>query len=309
MRNLFRFIMLSATCLFLVSFNDFPAQPVHSFPIPEQAVFAGDTMPLVRNDLRERFDRELSHIAYNHGFTLLGLKRANRYFPIIEPILTRNGIPADFKYLALIESNLSNKVVSSTKAAGFWQFMPETAKEYGLEVNEQVDERYHIEKSTEAACEYFRRAYAKYGDWLVVAASYNAGMGRLSTELQKQQEDCFHNLWLNEETSRYVFRLLAMKTFLAEPQCYGYRLAKSELYATVRCVELTVDSTVTDWAVFAKEHDIPYVLFKEYNTWVRARKLDNKACKEYKIILPRKEDLEFDPRKIKVYQANWVMDN
>ncbi|MDR3705451.1 MAG: lytic transglycosylase domain-containing protein [Paludibacteraceae bacterium] len=280
-------------------------QKIKSFAIPDSIKFADENVPLTRFDLRERFDREISVIAYQHSFTLLSLKRANRYFPIIEPILKKNGVPTDFKYLALIESNFSNRVVSPAKAAGFWQLMPATAQELGLEVTDEVDERYNIEKSTEAACRYFKRAYAKFGDWVVVAASYNAGMGRLSEELQKQQQAKFYDLWMNDETSRYVFRLLAMKAFLAEPQKYGYCLKKEEFYPTVRCAELQVDSAVEDWASFAKAQGVPYGIFKDFNTWLRDRRLQNKAKKTYKILIPNKEDLDFNVNKIQLYQKNW----
>lgn len=282
-------------------------QEVVSFAIPDSVKFSDENVPLTRYDLRERFDREISVIAYQHSFTLLSLKRANRYFPIIEPILKKNGVPSDFKFLALIESNFSNKVVSPAKAAGFWQLMPETARELGLEVTDEVDERYDVEKSTEAACRYFKRAYAKFGDWVVVAASYNAGMGRLSEELSKQQQTKFYDLWMNEETSRYVFRLLAMKSFLAEPQKYGYFLKKADFYPTVRCKEVAVDSAVTDWADFAKEQGVPYGLLKDFNTWLRDRKLENRAKKTYKILIPEKDDLLFDVNKIQIYQKNWVV--
>jgi hypothetical protein len=283
-------------------------QNISSFAIPDSIKFADENVPLSRFDLRERFDREISVIAYQHSFTLLSLKRANRYFPIIEPILKKNGVPTDFKYLALIESNFSNRVVSPAKAAGFWQLMPATAQELGLEVTDEVDERYDIEKSTEAACRYFKRAYAKFADWVVVAASYNAGMGRLSEELQKQQQTKFYDLWMNDETSRYVFRLLAMKAFLAEPQKYGYYLKKDEFYPTVRCTELQVDSAVEDWASFAKAQGVPYGIFKDFNTWLRDRKLQNRAKKTYKILIPNKEDLEFNVNKIQLYQKNWAVE-
>lgn len=283
-------------------------QQVESFSIPKSVEFAEKNVPLTRYDLRERFEREISAIAYQHSFTLLSIKRANRYFPIVEPILKRNGIPEDFKYLALIESNFNLRAVSPVKAAGFWQLMPETAKEYGLEVSDEVDERYHIEKSTEAACAYLKKAYAKFGDWIVVAASYNAGMGRLSEELSKQKVSEFYDLWLNEETSRYVFRLIAMKTFLKDPKKYGYQIKKDQFYPLVRTQEIVLDSAIGDLAEYAKSKEIPYSIFKEFNPWLRDRKLENKGRKSYKILLPLKEDLEFDVKKVQLYQKNWAAD-
>lgn len=283
-------------------------QQVESFTIPQSVDFADEKVVLSRYDLRERYEREISSIAFQHSFTLLSIKRANRYFPLIEPILKRNGIPDDFKYLALIESNFNIRAVSPVKAAGFWQFMPETARELGLEVSEEVDERYHIEKSTEAACAYLKRAYAKFGDWIIVAASYNAGMGRLSEELKKQEATEFYDLWLNDETSRYVFRLIAMKSFLLEPKRYGYQIKKDHFYPTVRTTELTITNTIPDLAAFAKANGVPYVLFKEYNTWLRNRKLEVKEGKSYKILIPMQEDLEYDVKKVRLHQNNWAVE-
>lgn len=283
-------------------------QKIESFAIQKSIVFADKKIDLTRYDVRERFDREISAIAYQHSFTLLSIKRANRYFPVIESILKKNGVPEDFKYLALIESNFNNRAVSPVKAAGFWQLMPETAKELGLEVSDDVDERYDVKKSTEAACVFFKKAYGKFGDWVIVAASYNAGMGRLTEEIQKQQVTEFYDLWLNEETSRYVFRLLAMKAFLKDPKRYGYYLKRDQFYPTVNCDVDSVSGSIDDLATYAKLKNIPYVLLKEFNPWLRNRKLENKAGKTYILQIPRKEDLQFDEKKIKLYQKNWITD-
>ena len=197
--------------------------------VPEQAIFDGDTIDLRRYDRRERMDREMMSFTYMHSTTMLMLKRANRYFPIIEPLLKANGIPDDFKYLMVIESSLNPIARSPAGAAGLWQFMPATAREFGLEVNDNVDERYHIEKATAAACRYFKQAYAKYGDWMAVSAAYNAGQGRISSQLDKQLADHAMDLWLVEETSRYMFRLLAVKEVFGNPQRFGFLLKRHSL--------------------------------------------------------------------------------
>lgn len=283
-------------------------QQVESFDIPKNVDFAGEKIPLTRFDLRERFDREITAIVYQHSFTSLSIKRSNQYFPVIEPILKRNGIPDDFKYLALIESNFNLIAVSPVKAAGIWQLMPATAKELGLEITDEIDERYDVEKSTQAACVYLKRAYAKFGDWVIVAASYNAGMGRLSEEMEQQGTDKFYNLWLNNETSRYVFRILAMKAFLQNPKAYGYNIKKNQFYPTVRMDEVLVDSTISDLSAFAKQHGVPYVLLKQYNIWLRSRSFQNKNRKTYKILIPKTEDFEFDEKKIIMHHKNWAVE-
>ena len=189
--------------------------------VPDAVAFAGDTLRLDRADLRERMDREQCAFTYMHASTLLALKRANRYFPVIEPILRQEGVPDDLKYLAVIESSLDERAYSPAHAAGLWQFIAATGRQYGLEVNDYIDERYHVEKATRAACRYLKDAYARYGDWLTVAASYNAGQGRISRELERQEADRATDLWLNKETTRYMFRLLAAKELFANPAASG----------------------------------------------------------------------------------------
>ena len=278
-----------------------------SFSVPDSMDFCGEVICLTRYDLRERFDRELMSIVYRHSHTMRGLKLANRYYPIIEPILKKNGIPTDFKYLAHIESNFEIRALSGVKAAGIWQFMPETAKEFGLEVNDEVDERYNFIRSTEAACAYFRKAYQYYGDWFRVAASYNAGMGRISRESSKQQVSTFEDLYLNEETSRYVFRILAIKYFLKNPQMFGYKIQKKDFYSQVRFYKVKVDTKVEDWATFAKSYGYTFAQLKEINMWIRSRGLENKKKKTYDIYFPKKEDIEYDPENIILYQENWAV--
>jgi len=280
--------------------------PTTSLPIPSKVTFAGQTISLERNDLRERYDREQIVIAYNHSVTTLQIKRANKFFPIIEPILKQYGVPDDFKYLAVIESNLDPRVQSGAGAAGLWQLMPKTAEQLGLEVNDEVDERYHIEKSTVAACKYFKSAYNKFKDWATVAASYNAGMGRVGEEQDQQQTDEVVDLYLNPETGRYIFRLIAIKQFMENPKSFGYQFSREDFYQTVRTKDVTVKDSVGNWTTWAKQNGISYAQLKEYNLWLRNRKLTNTAKKEYKVQLPEKADLIFTSTKINIHNPMWV---
>ena len=207
--------------------------------VPEQATFDGETIDLRRYDRRERMDREMMSFTYMHSTTMLMLKRANRYFPIVEPILKANGIPDDFKYLMVIESSLNPIARSPAGAAGLWQFMPATGREFGLEVNDNIDERYNVEKATVAACKYFKQAYEKYGNWMAVSAAYNAGQGRITAQLDKQLADHAMDLWLVEETSRYMFRLLAAKEIFNNPQRFGFLLKREHLYPPIPYKKVT----------------------------------------------------------------------
>lgn len=281
-------------------------EPITSFPIPVKTEFAGQSISLERYDMRERFDREQTIIAYNHAQSLIIIKRANRFFPIIEPVLKENGIPDDFKYLAVIESNLDLRVTSPVQAVGLWQLMPKTAQQFGLEVTDEIDERYHIEKSTIAACRYFNSAYAKYKNWLLVAASYNAGMGRISEEKENQQVEEAFDLYLNPETSRYIFRLLAMKQFLENPKIFGYMIDRNQFYQTIGTKNVVVKGSVADWTVWAAQNGISYAQLKDFNFWLRDRKLTNKAGNEYVMKVPDKADFKFDSNKIKIHNPMWV---
>jgi len=276
--------------------------------IPDEISFCGQKVDLRKSDMRERFDREIMAMMYMHSSSLILLKRANRYFPIIEPILKANNIPDDLKYLACIESTLNPKAVSAVKAVGMWQFMPETAKQFGLEVTDDVDERYHIEKETQAACAYLKDAYEKYGDWATAAASYNAGTSRISKELERQLVTNSFDLWLVEETSRYVFRILACKEFMAHPKKYGYFLGKEQLYQPVECKDTVVTGKVENWVSFAKEQGINFYDLKANNLWIRNDSLPNVDMKPYKVSIPLKESLYFDKKKISIHQKSWVID-
>ena len=239
---------------------------------------------------------------------MLLIKRANRYFPIIEPILKANGIPDDFKYLMVIESNLNSIARSPAGAAGLWQFMPTTGREFGLEVNENVDERYHIEKATVAACKYFKQAYAKYGDWIAVSAAYNAGQARISSQLEKQLANHAMDLWLVEETSRYMFRLLAAKEIFSNPQRYGFLLKREHLYPPIPYKEVTVSTPINDLSEYAKKQGITYAQLRDANPWLREMSLKNRSGKSYVLHIPTQEGMHYDPKKTVAYNKHWVID-
>jgi membrane-bound lytic murein transglycosylase D len=263
--------------------NDAAAAKEHYFPA--EIDFAGEKAPLQVADVRERFDRELLVNANLHATTLLIIKRANRAFPVIEPILKKYGVPDDFKYLAVIESGLVN-AVSPAGARGIWQFMPETGKEKGLEVNEVIDERYHLEKSTEAACKYLLDAKAKFGSWTLAAASYNGGVGGVNKQITFQGVTDYYDLLLTEETSRYVFRILALKEIMKNPTQYKFALQPAELYPVIPVKKVTVDASIPDLAVFAKEQGINYKILKIHNPWLRDRKLVAAPGKTYTLEIP-----------------------
>jgi len=314
------FIPISCACLlaFLLLSNDsnqnvesrapYVLSMTKSIEVPAKVTFAGEELKLDRYDLHERYDREINGFTYLHSSTLLLIKRANRYFPIIEPILKENNIPDDFKYLAVIESNLNHRAVSSAGASGLWQFMPKTAPQYGLEVATEVDERYSIEKSTVAACKYLRQAYNKYGNWASVALSYNAGQGRISGELDKQQAGEGLDLWLVDETSRYYFRMLAVKQLFENPYKYGFVLSKNDLYKPMDFKRVEVKESISDLAAFAKEQGISYAQLKDFNSWLRDRKLtiSAKSRSSYTLLIPTQESLYYQKGRTKVHNKAWV---
>lgn len=277
-----------------------------SVDIQKEVKFAGETIDLDRYDMHERYDRELNGFTYLHSTTMLLLKRANKYFPIIEPILKENNIPDDFKYLAVIESNLDPRAVSPARAVGLWQIMPATGKELRLEVGAEVDERYHIEKATEAACKYLHQAYRKYGSWASVALSYNGGQGRISGELNKQQAEDGLDLWLVEETTRYYFRMVAIKHIFENPSKYGYVISPEQLYKPMTYKQVKVSSTISDLATFATENNVSYAQLKDANVWLRDRKLTIVGAKSYTINIPTQESLYYSKEEPKVHNKAWV---
>lgn len=274
--------------------------------VPLSVDFCGETIDMEKFDMYERLDRELSSFTYLHSTTMLLMKRANRFFPVIEPILKENGIPDDFKYLAVIESHLDPRALSPARAMGLWQLLESTAKQFGLTITPTVDERAHVEKSTMAACKYLKAAYAKYGNWATVAASYNAGMGRISGELDKQLADRAFDLWLVEETSRYVFRIIAIKQIFENPYKYGFVMMAKDLYKPIAGKEVVVSEDIPDLAEFAKKHGVTYSDLKQFNMWLRDRKLVTNG-KTFKILIPDKEDLYYKKPNRKVHDSRWVV--
>jgi hypothetical protein len=258
---------------------------IYALTIPQNLDFCGEPVPLEDLDVYERVDRELLVNTYWQSNGLLLFKRANRFFSIIEPILKSNGVPDDFKYLALIESGFMN-VVSPAGARGFWQLMKSTAKENGLEVNENVDERYHIEKATQVACKFLIDSKERFGSWTLAAASYNMGKTGLEKRLNQQDSDNYYDLLLNEETSRYLFRIIAIKEIFNSPKDYGFNYEPSDLYSLEVCEEVLVDSAVTDLVGFAKSYNISYKTFKRHNPWLRERHLKNASRKKYIFKIP-----------------------
>lgn len=258
---------------------------VYSLPIPESVTFANQKISLKSFDIKERFDRELLTNVYWQSQTILMLKRANRFFPVIEKILKKEGLPDDLKYVALIESGLLN-VVSPAGAAGFWQFMDRTGKQYGLQINDEVDERYHLEKATYAACRYFKEAYQQFNDWGLVAASYNMGIDGLKRQLQNQYVQNYYELFLNTETSRYVFRILAMKEIAEKPEHYGFFLAKTHLYDMIPTRDVVVTGSILDLAKWSIDQGTNYKHVKLLNPWIRKGNLTIKEGESLQISVP-----------------------
>jgi len=240
--------------------------------LPGSLQFAGEKVPLGEWDVRERLDREIHVNSYFHSSTFQLLKLANRWFPTIDRILQQNGIPGDFKYIVAVESGFRN-VVSPAGARGFWQFMPGTAKEYGLTVNNEVDQRYDVESSTQAACQYLREAYDKFRSWTLAAASYNAGMPNMQDALTQQFADNYYDLHLNEETSRYLFRVLALKLILTDPVKYGFCFEQADLYEPIRFRNVEIGETIQDIGEFAHQHQTSVKEIKNLNPWIRNRTL------------------------------------
>mgnify|MGYP006284015731 FL=1 len=260
---------------------------IYSLDIPDQLSFCGEPVPLDLFDVRESLDKELLSNTYFHSQTIRLIKLCNRHFPVIEPILQEQGVPEDFKYLAVIESGLDN-VVSPANAVGVWQLTRGTARDYGLEVNAEVDERYHLEKATKAACSYLLESYEKYGNWTMSAASYNAGRRGMDRQIERQKQDVYYDLLLNDETARYMFRILAFKMIYENPSAYGFQIPDKDLYQPVPYRTVEVDGPVLDFADFAAEHGTNYKMLKFLNPWLRDNTLVNSERRTYVIKIPRK---------------------
>ncbi|HEX6192005.1 MAG TPA: lytic transglycosylase domain-containing protein [Chitinophagaceae bacterium] len=256
-------------------------------PLPSKIDFAGEEAPLHRWEVKEQLDREVLFNYYYQNNILYMLKLAGRYFPLIEERLKANGLPDDFKYLCIAESNLAN-AISRAGAVGFWQFMKGTAPGYDIEITDNVDERYHVTKSTDAACQYLRAAYSKFGSWTAAAASYNCGMGGFNSHSTFQQTTNYYDLILPDETQRYIFRILAFKYLMTNADKLGYRLPETERYKPVATRSITVTSSIPNLSTFAREQGTTYKMLKWHNPWLRSRTLPVKSGKSYVIVLPAK---------------------
>lgn len=254
--------------------------------LPTSMVFAGETISLTNFDVRESLDRELLVNSYFQSQTILYLKKSKRYFHLIEPILKKNNIPDDFKYLSLAESGFQEKVTSPAGAVGLWQLMKKAALENGLEVGNEVDERYHAEKSTEAACRYLNHAYHLYGNWVNVAASYNAGISGINRQTELQDSKNYFDLQLNDETARYVFRILALKLIMENPEKYGFKVTEEDKYPVLSCKVVVVSGSVTNLANYAHNQGVNYKILKYFNPWLRQSYLKNPSRKSYSIKIP-----------------------
>ena len=261
---------------------------IHSLKLPDTLYFAGEKVPMEYFDVRESLDRELLVNTYWQSHSLLYIKRANRYFPRIEKILKEHNIPEDFKYIPLIESDMTH-AVSPAGATGFWQFMKGTARDYGLEVNKEVDERYNLEKSTVAACKYFQKAYEKFGSWALAAASYNVGKSAVAEQLELQNVNSYYNLLSNTETGKYVYRILAVKLILENPEKYGFHVNKQDLYYPIPTKTVKLDSSVENFSKYAEEFGLNYKMFKYFNPWLRKPYLHNQKGKTYQITIPEND--------------------
>lgn len=298
-QKILAFVGLLSLCgLFIYALQDAPTDEnfekklindynVYALQVPDHLEFAGEKMPLENPDILERMDRELLVNTYWQSNGLLMFKRSQKYFPIIEPILAKNGIPDDFKYLAVIESGLTN-ASSPAGAKGVWQILKGTGRDYGLEVNDNVDERYHIEKATEAACKYLQDSKEKLGSWTLAAAAYNAGNAGISRRLEDQKVSSYYDLLLGEETGRYVFRIVALKEILNNPQKYGFNFREKDLYKRIPTYSVEVDTAVSDFAKFSEQFGINYKILKIHNPWLREPHLDNNSRRKYVIEIPEK---------------------
>ncbi len=291
-------LLLGALCVHLFTFStvgtdtdlDYMRQfseryRIFSLSLPQDLTFCEEPVPMGKIDVRERLDRELLVNTYWQSNSVLAHKRANRWFPVIGPILQREGVPDDLKYIALIESGLTN-AVSPMGATGYWQFMKETGAKYGLEINAEVDERYNVVRSTEAACAYLKAAHEKYGSWAMAAASYNLGPGGLDKQVGRQKSNDYFNLLLPEETSRYVFRILAMKAIITDPERYGFHLRKKDLYPIYRTREVPITGPIEDLNDFATRQGTDYKTLKLLNPWLRDIALANAKGTTYTVLLP-----------------------
>ncbi len=264
-----------------------PMYKWHAPSLPVSLDFCGETVPLDKWEIREKLDREVLVNSYLHGSQLFILKLSGRYFPIIEERLKANGVPDDLKYVCVAESSLQQNAWSGVGAASFWQFMKDTGPRYGLEINEEVDERFHVVKATDAACRYFKEAHSKFGSWTAAAASYNCGMGGFTKQAEFQESNNYYDLIFPEETNRYVFRILAFKHLLTNAKRFGMIIEDHEAYKPLRYRTVTVSATIPNLTTFAKENNSSYKMLKIYNPWLRGHKLTVRPGKTYEILFPQ----------------------
>ena len=290
--------------------SDVPVTTVLEYscvPVPDSMAFCGETVYLTRFDKREHLDREILAFTYMHSTSVQMIKRANRYFPVVEPILKEYGVPDDFKYLMSIESNNNPLAKSVAGAAGLWQLMPGTARDFGLEVGHSVDERYHVEKATRAACKYLKQAYARFKSWVSVAASYNAGQTRIAKAQEEQYETDALELKLADETERYVYRILAAKLMFSCPMRFGFRLQAADLYPMIPFRDIKVEDSIEDLPRFAKGRGINYALLREMNPWIRSTSLPVHGKQVYYIRIPDAEGMRYNPRVTVPHDLRWVV--
>lgn len=295
-----KFVLIILQSLFMQSFDAQTApEAVTEFSqvltpeVPKSFEIFGQTVDLMRWDMHERYEREITNMCYSHNNTLLTLKRSKRILPQIMPILEAEGVPADFAYLCCIESSLNTRARSGAGAAGLWQFMKATGQQKGLIINDEVDERYNIEKATKAACKYLKEAYSKFGDWVTVAASYNCGQNGMSRRVTNQKQTSAFNMLLPEETSRYIFRIMTMKQMMQDPKKYGFFLDDAHYYKPIRTKSVTVEHSISNLTDFAAKYDLSFFQLVEFNPWLRDNKLTLRPGQSYKILIPYKEDLYY----------------
>ena len=282
---------------------------ISSFELNNHIDFCGEKVPLHSQDILERYEYEIVKNAHWHSEIILLYKRSGKFFPMIEKLLKEYEIPDDFKYLCVIESGLSN-AVSPVGASGFWQIMKKTGQEYGLEINKDVDERYHLEKATRVACKYFKRAYAKFGSWTLVAASYNMGISGVAKRLKKQKVNSYYDLLLNRETSRYVFRILALKEIMNHPEKFNFSFDHTKKYQPVPLRYESIDTSVSDLVVWSLTHGINYKILKIFNPWLKSERIPNKVNKSYQVAVPTGKIYRFSvPETDTLDQQHAVVDS
>jgi hypothetical protein len=279
-------------------------QQIFSVLIPDEITFCGQSVPINLFYVREAIERELITNCYLHGTTLQIIKRAYRYFPVIEPVLKKNRVPNDLKFLAVAESGLRN-TVSPSKAEGFWQFLEGTGKEYGLEITKEVDERYHLEKATQAACNYMNKSFNHFKKWELVAAAYNAGNAKIDETISNQKTDNYYDMAFNQETARYVYRIIALKLILEQPTKYGFFIKQYDMYPVIPTETVMIDTAIKSLPEFALKHQTPYVVLKELNPWLRSLTLPARSEKKYEILLPQKGFMDYEKKLKHPEGDNW----